>query len=139
MLPGLVDMHVHLREPGQEYKETVESGVAAALAGGFTSIACMANTTPVNDSGAVTRFILERAALARGARVYPIGALSVGLEGERLAEWENAPRRGTSRYRTTVGAVMRAAPAAPRPRVRTLFGLPVIAHEGTTTPAAAAS
>jgi len=58
VLPGLVDMHVHLREPGQEYKETVESGVAAALAGCFTSIACMANTSPVNDSGAVTRFIL---------------------------------------------------------------------------------
>ena len=66
VLPGLVDMHVHLREPGQEYKETVESGVAAALAGGFTSIACMANSTPVDDSRAVTRFILERAALARG-------------------------------------------------------------------------
>ncbi len=65
VLPGLVDMHVHLREPGQEYKETVATGVAAALAGGFTTIACMANTDPVNDSGAVTRFILERAALAR--------------------------------------------------------------------------
>ena len=65
VLPGLIDMHVHLREPGYEYKETVETGVAAALAGGFTSVACMANTNPVNDSGAVTRYILERAALAR--------------------------------------------------------------------------
>src|SRR5262249_14489875 len=84
VVPGLVDMHVHLREPGQEYKETIESGIAAALAGGFTSIACMANTNPVNDSGAVTRFILERAALARGTRVYPLRALSVGLPGGRL-------------------------------------------------------
>ena len=60
VLPGLVDMHVHLREPGQEYKETVASGVAAALAGGFSAVACMANTSPVNDSGAVTQFILDQ-------------------------------------------------------------------------------
>src|SRR5262249_57580469 len=87
VLPGLVDMHVHLREPGFEYKETIATGVAAAAAGGFTSVACMANTNPVNDSAAVTRFILERAALAKGARVYPAGAVSVGLKGERLAEF----------------------------------------------------
>src|SRR5439155_946588 len=86
VLPGLVDMHVHLREPGYEYKETIATGVAAALAGGFTSLACMANTDPVNDSAAVTQFILERARVAGGARVYPIGALSAGMKGERLAE-----------------------------------------------------
>ena len=86
VVPGLVDLHTHLREPGYEYKETVATGTAAAVAGGFTAVACMANTNPVNDSAAVTRFILERAAEAGSARVYPIGALSLGLAGERLAE-----------------------------------------------------
>ncbi|MFP5380432.1 MAG: amidohydrolase family protein, partial [Vicinamibacteria bacterium] len=84
--PGLIDMHVHLREPGQEHKETVRSGVTAAVAGGFTAVACMPNTSPVNDSAAVTRYILDRAAEAGLARVYPIGAVSVGSKGEQLAE-----------------------------------------------------
>lgn len=84
--PGLIDMHVHLREPGQEHKETVQSGVTSAVAGGFTAVACMPNTTPVNDSAAVTRYILDKAAEAGLARVYPIGAVSVGSKGEQLAE-----------------------------------------------------
>ena len=86
VVPGFVDLHAHLREPGYEYKETIATGAASAVAGGFTAVACMANTNPVNDSGAVTRFIIERAAEAALARVYPIGALSQGLKGERLAE-----------------------------------------------------
>jgi dihydroorotase len=129
VLPGLVDMHVHLREPGQEYKETIETGVAAALAGGFTSIACMANTNPVNDSGAVTRFILERAALARGARVYPIGALSVGLAGEQLAEMGEMHRAGIVAVSDDGRPVMRAGLMRHALEYATLFGLPVIAHE----------
>ena len=84
--PGLIDMHVHLREPGQEHKETVASGAAAAVAGGFTAVACMPNTAPVNDSGAVTRYILDKAAAAGLARVYPIGAVTIGQKGEQLAE-----------------------------------------------------
>jgi dihydroorotase len=84
--PGLIDMHVHLREPGYEYKETVLTGAQAAVAGGFTAVACMANTNPVNDTGAVTKYIVEKATAAQQARVYPIGAVSVGLKGERLAE-----------------------------------------------------
>ncbi len=84
--PGLIDMHVHLREPGQEHKETVASGVAAAVAGGFTAVACMPNTSPVNDSAAVTHYILDKAAAAGLARVYPIGAASVGSKGEQMAE-----------------------------------------------------
>ncbi len=84
--PGLIDMHVHLREPGHEYKETVLTGTQAAVAGGFTAVACMANTSPVNDNGAVTRFIIEQARRAELARVFPIGALSKGLGGEELAE-----------------------------------------------------
>lgn len=84
--PGLIDIHVHLREPGQEYKETVASGTRAAAAGGFTAVACMANTEPVNDSRSVTELIVRQAERAGFARVYPIGAVSKGLQGEELAE-----------------------------------------------------
>jgi dihydroorotase len=84
--PGLIDMHVHLREPGQEHKETVASGTAAAVAGGFTAVACMPNTVPVNDNAGVTEYVLKKAAEANLARVYPIGAVSRGQEGERLAD-----------------------------------------------------
>ena len=79
-------MHVHLREPGQEHKETVATGVASAVAGGFTAVACMPNTKPVNDNAGVTRLILQKAAEAGLARVYPIGAVSRGQKGEELAD-----------------------------------------------------
>lgn len=85
VLPGLIDMHVHLREPGEEYKETIQTGTRAAAAGGFTAVACMPNTNPVNDCRAVTQFILERASDCL-ARVYPVGAISVGSKGETLTE-----------------------------------------------------
>ncbi len=85
VMPGAIDMHVHLREPGFEHKETILTGARAAVAGGFTSIACMANTKPVNDSAAVTRFILEQARLAP-AKVLPIAAISKGMQGEELVE-----------------------------------------------------
>ena len=84
--PGLIDMHVHLREPGQEHKETVATGTAAAVAGGFTAVACMPNTSPVNDNAGVTAYILQKAAAANLARVYPIGAVSRGQDGEQLAD-----------------------------------------------------
>ena len=84
--PGLIDMHVHLREPGKEYKETIRTGMAAAAAGGFTAVACMANTEPVNDNRSVTEHMVAEAARHPTARVYPIGAVSKGLEGEELAE-----------------------------------------------------
>ena len=79
-------MHVHLREPGQEHKETVATGAASAVAGGFTAVACMPNTSPVNDNAGVTSFILAKAAEADLARVYPIGAVSQGQKGEQLAD-----------------------------------------------------
>ena len=85
VLPGAIDLHVHLREPGFEYKETILSGAQAAVAGGFTSIACMANTNPVNDNASVTRFILEQARSAP-AKVLPIAAISKGMQGEILVE-----------------------------------------------------
>ena len=84
--PGLIDMHVHLREPGQEYKETIESGSRAAAAGGFTAVACMPNTVPVNDQRTVTEYIVNEAERCGFARVYPIGAVTVGQKGEELAE-----------------------------------------------------
>ena len=84
--PGFIDMHVHLREPGQEHKETVATGVAAAVAGGFTAVACMPNTVPVNDNAGVTEYMLKKAAAANLARVYPIGAVSRGQKGEHLAD-----------------------------------------------------
>jgi dihydroorotase len=84
--PGLIDMHVHLREPGHEYKETVETGGRAAAAGGFTAVACMPNTDPVNDSRSVTEFILRQAKAANGVRVHPVAATTRNLEGEQLTE-----------------------------------------------------
>ena len=86
VVPGLIDMHVHLRDPGLEYKEDIVSGTRAAAAGGFTSVCCMPNTKPVNDSASVTRGILERAAAGAAVRVWPIGAVSLGSKGEALAE-----------------------------------------------------
>ena len=93
LVPGLIDMHVHLREPGEEYKETIETGTRAAAAGGFTAVACMPNTTPVNDSQSVTRFILEKAEKA-SARVYPVGAISKDSGGKSLAEFGELKQAG---------------------------------------------
>ena len=84
--PGFIDMHVHLREPGQEHKETIATGTEAAVAGGFTAVACMPNTDPVNDQAGVTEFILAKASQAGRARVYPIGAVSRGSLGTQLAD-----------------------------------------------------
>jgi dihydroorotase len=84
--PGLIDIHVHLREPGQEHKETIATGTLSAVAGGFTAVACMPNTDPVNDHPGITELILRRAADAALARVYPIGAVSLGSKGEQMAE-----------------------------------------------------
>ena len=123
VLPGLVDMHVHLREPGFEYKETIATGVAAALAGGFASVACM------NDSAAVTQYILDRARLAGGAHVYPIGALSVGLRGECLAEIGEMHRAGIVAVSDDGRPVMDAGLMRRALEYTRLFGLPVIVHE----------
>jgi dihydroorotase len=84
--PGFFDMHAHLREPGQEYKEDIASGGRSAVAGGFTSVACMANTHPVNDDPAMTDFILDRAQHDSPAKIYPVAAATLGLEGEIMTE-----------------------------------------------------
>ncbi len=93
IMPGLIDMHVHLREPGQEYKETIETGSRAAAAGGFTAVACMPNTSPVNDSEGVTALILAKAAGA-SCRVYPVGCISRGAKGEELADFGEMQQAG---------------------------------------------
>lgn len=87
VVPGLVDMHVHLREPGQEYKETIATGAAAGVAGGFSALACMPNTDPVNDNRSITEFILGQARIAGLARVYPIACITRGQKGEALTEF----------------------------------------------------
>ena len=101
--PGLIDIHVHLREPGQEHKETVATGAASAVAGGFTAVACMPNTEPVNDHAGITEFILKKAAEAKLARVYPIGAVSLGRRGSSSPS--SASRRLPAAWRSPTMAV----------------------------------
>jgi dihydroorotase len=94
IVPGLIDMHVHLREPGHEYKETIETGSRAGVAGGFTGLACMPNTEPVNDAAAVTRYILRRAREVNLLKVYPIAAITKGQRGKVLTEFGDLRRAG---------------------------------------------
>lgn len=94
LAPGFVDIHVHLREPGHEYKETILTGTRAAVAGGFTSVACMPNTDPAIDENSVVEFILKKAAIAGFAKVYPIAAATVGRKGEKLTEFHSLVEAG---------------------------------------------
>jgi len=94
VVPGLVDMHVHLREPGYEHKETIATGSLSGVAGGFTALACMPNTKPVNDQGSVTAFILRRAREANLCRVYPIGAITREQQGETLTDFNELRKAG---------------------------------------------
>jgi dihydroorotase len=126
--PGFIDMHVHLREPGQEYKETIATGAAAAVAGGFTSICAMPNTQPVNDSAAVTRFVIEQAERAGLANVFPIGAITKNSDGSELSEMGEMKDAGIvavsddGRSVPTAGIMRRAMEYARG------FDLPVIDH-----------
>lgn len=92
--PGFIDLHCHLREPGYEKKETIESGLLAALYGGFTAVCPMANTNPVNDNGGITHFIIEKAKRVSKVKVYPVGALSKGQKGEELANYAEMKEAG---------------------------------------------
>ena len=92
--PGFIDLHVHLREPGEEYKETIASGAAAAVAGGFTSVCAMPNTRPVNDNASITRYVVEKSREAGLARVYPVGAITRASKGEELAEMADMKEAG---------------------------------------------
>ena len=126
--PGLIDMHVHLREPGQEHKETVATGVLSAVTGGFTALACMPNTSPVNDNAGVTQFILKKAADANLARVYPIGAVSIGQKGDQMAELGELKEAGCVAV-TDDGHPVRTALLMRRALEYTrMFDMPVIEH-----------
>ncbi len=126
--PGLIDMHVHLREPGQEHKETVATGVLSAVTGGFTAVACMPNTSPVNDNAGVTQFILKKAADANLARVYPIGAVSIGQKGDQMAELGELKEAGCVAV-TDDGHPVRTALLMRRALEYTrMFDMPVIEH-----------
>jgi dihydroorotase len=126
--PGLIDMHVHLREPGQEHKETVATGALAAVTGGFTAVACMPNTSPVNDNAGVTQYILKKAADANLARVYPIGAVSLGQKGEQMAELGELKDAGCVAV-TDDGHPVRTALLMRRALEYTrMFDMPVIEH-----------
>ena len=94
IVPGLIDMHVHLREPGHEYKETIATGGKAAVAGGFVGLACMPNTDPVNDSSSVTEFILRQARKSNLVKVYPVAAITKGQKGETLTEFGDLRQAG---------------------------------------------
>jgi dihydroorotase len=127
--PGFVDLHTHLREPGQEYKETVETGSASAVAGGFTTILCMANTNPVNDTGAVTRYIVGQSESCGIARVLPIGALSHGMAGQKLAEIGDMLSHGAVAVSDDGLPVMDAHLMRRALEYCATLGVPVIAHE----------
>jgi dihydroorotase len=126
--PGFIDMHVHLREPGFEYKETVATGTRAAAAGGFTALCCMANTQPVNDTRAVTDYILAKARSEGVVRVYPIGAVTRGLEGKELAELAELAEAGCVAYSDDGQCVMSAELYRRAMEYTLPFGAPVISH-----------
>lgn len=126
--PGLIDIHTHLREPGWEYKETILSGTQAAVAGGFTAVACMANTLPVNDNRSVTEFILTKAKEARLARVFPVGAVSIGLKGEALAEYGDLKMAGVVALSDDGNPVMNSQLMRRAMEYARAFDLPIISH-----------
>ncbi|MGC3998402.1 MAG: dihydroorotase [Anaeromyxobacter sp.] len=127
--PGFIDLHVHLREPGQEYKETVATGARAAVAGGFTAVCPMPNTRPVNDNAAVTELMLARAAAAGLARVYPVGAISRGSAGEELAEYGELKAAGCVALSDDGKPVMSPALMRRALEYARAFGLPLTVHE----------
>jgi dihydroorotase len=128
VVPGFIDLHTHLREPGQEYKEDIASGTKAAAAGGFTAVCAMPNTTPPNDCRAVTELIVQRARQAGSVRVYPIGAISKGQKGEELAEMGDMKDAGIVAVSDDGRPVMNAELLRRAMEYARTFGLPLIQH-----------
>lgn len=128
VVPGLIDMHVHLREPGFEYKETIQSGSEAAAAGGFTAVACMPNTSPVNDNRSVTEFIRMKAAACGLVRVYPVAAISKGSEGTSLAEYGDLADAGAVAVSDDGKPVMNGGLMRRAMEYAASLDLPVISH-----------
>ncbi|MEY4700996.1 MAG: hypothetical protein RL326_1183, partial [Pseudomonadota bacterium] len=129
VIPGCVDLHVHLREPGEEWKETVQTGAEAAVLGGYTSICCMPNTKPANDSAEVTRFILEKAKAAQAARVLPIGAISMERKGKQLAPYSELAKAGCVAFSDDGDPVVDAGLMRRALEWCLMLGLPLACHE----------
>jgi len=128
VLPGLIDMHTHLREPGFEYKETIRTGSLAAAAGGFTSIACMPNTDPVNDNRSVTEFILRKARECGVVNVYPVAAVSKGSEGAVISEFADLRDAGAAAFSDDGKPVMNSGLMRRALEYAHSLGVPVISH-----------
>jgi dihydroorotase len=128
-VPGLIDLHTHLREPGQEHKETIATGTRAAVAGGYTAVCAMANTLPPNDERAVTEMIIAESRRNGACRVYPIGAVSKGLNGEALAELADLRTAGCVGVSDDGKPVWNAQLMRRALEYCTMLGIPVIAHE----------
>jgi len=126
--PGFIDLHVHLREPGFEYKETIATGTRAAAAGGFTAVCAMANTLPVNDNRAVTDYILARARAEGATRVHPVGAVTRNLEGQTLAELGELAEAGCVAFSDDGKPIMNAGLLRRAMEYSLAFGVPVVSH-----------
>jgi dihydroorotase len=126
--PGLIDMHVHLRDPGHEYKETIETGGRAAAYGGFTAICCMPNTNPVNDCRQVTEYIIKKAVKAGTVRVYPVAAISKGLKGDSLCEYGELKETGAIAVSDDGNPVKNSQLMRKALEYSSGFNLPVISH-----------
>src|SRR5512141_1066118 len=128
-VPGLIDLHTHLREPGQEHKETIATGTRAAVAGGYTAVCAMANTIPPNDERAVSEMIVAEAARNGSCHVYPVGAVSRGLKGEELAELADLRRAGCVAVSDDGKPVSNAQLMRRALEYCSMLGMPLIAHE----------
>lgn len=126
--PGLIDMHVHLREPGLENKETIETGARAAVRGGFTSIACMPNTVPVNDHRSVTEYIIARCKEVGLANVFPVAAISKNLEGENITEMADLTQGGAVGFTDDGSCVMKADLIRKALEYTRMLNVPIIEH-----------
>ena len=133
IVPGMIDLHVHLREPGQEWKETVRSGSEAAALGGFTAICAMPNSKPTNDHQEVTQYILQRAREAAAARVLPIGAVSLGLEGKEMAPYSELQRAGCVAFSDDGEPVYNAGLMRRALEWCSMLGVPISCHEEDKT------
>ncbi|MBF0211777.1 MAG: dihydroorotase [Desulfamplus sp.] len=126
--PGLIDLHVHLREPGHEYKETIETGLRAAAKGGFTAVCPMPNTSPINDNSSITSFMVSRAKEVGVCRLYPVGAITKGLNGEALCEYADMKRAGMVAISDDGRPVRNARVMRRAMEYAKGLGLPVISH-----------
>lgn len=132
VVPGLIDLHVHLREPGYEYKETIETGLKAAAKGGFTAVCPMPNTSPVNDNSSITAFMVSRAKELGGCRLYPVGAITRGLKGESLCEYGDMKKSGMVAISDDGRPVENARVMRRAMEYARGLGLPVISHAEDT-------